>query len=372
VACAGAQPAAANQPILVPGQTIAPSAFPLSEAVATMTATINDTSVVINTDTVLKEVLRLTDYKDNRISRTCPTMLDRYANYNDAYGSVNSPLSSFQEMTTIDNAPNGAWLIQFCDPNTGAVLSGDSSYTYPVGGTVVQYRDGIPVRTPTGTAEPASYPLMVRIPSTEKLVLSPFIFANACEWETGLFGINNIQLVLNFKSNPGRSLRFATNDAGGARTISNLAYANVGNGPWYGNSRVQVQYLTPSLDIPLPAKSVVPYMEFPRYLQQYSAQGIPVNGSKVINSQTIVLPQIPDMLIIYAKPTAVAVNDADYYYPIDQISLNFDNFAGLLSSHTQQQLYSMAVHNGLEMNIEQWGRGGDMGHAYAWEGGSRC
>jgi hypothetical protein len=361
-AAVSAQPAnGVCQPILAPGENLAPAAFPLHECVATMTATINDTSVVINTDSVLKEVLRLTDYKQNRISRTCPTMLDRYAVNADAALAVNDPLGSYTDMTTVDNCPNGAYPFVFCNPNDGTILSGGTStvpLSYSFAGITVLYVNGIPIRTYAagaqagGGAEPANYPLMVRIRSTEKLVLSPFIFANACEWETGLFGINNIQLVFNFKSAPSRAFRISGTNG---RSIANVAYATGGAGaPWYGRTQVNVQYLTPSLDIALPAKSVVPYMEFPRYVQRYTG-AFALNGEQTINSQTIVLPQIPDMLIIYAKPAdSLGAEFGDYYFPPTGISLNFDNFAGLLSSHTQAQLYSMAVHNGLEMNFEQF------------------
>jgi len=355
----GANPYVAGQPILAPGENLAPAAFPLHECVATMTATINDTSVVINTDSVLKEVLRLTDYSANRISRTCPTMLDRYAVNADAALAINDPLGSYTDMTTVDNSPNGAFPFQFADPNTGQPLVGTDSYTFPAGGVTVNYVNGIPVRTAQGAAvndDGVSYPLMVRIRSTEKLVLSPFIFANACEWETGLFGINNIQLVFNFKSTPTRAFRISGTSG---RSIAAVQYATGGAGaPWYGVARVNVQYLTPSLDIPLPAKSVVPYMEFPRYIQSFTGQNdFGVGVKKVFNSQTIVLPQIPDMLIIYAKPSSSTLQTpafGDFYLPPTNISLNFDNFAGLLSSHTQQQLYSMAVHNGLEMNFNMF------------------
>jgi hypothetical protein len=44
----------------------------------------------------------------------------------------------------------------------------------------------------------------------------------------------------------------------------------------------------------------------------------------------------------------------DFMLPITGISVNFDNFAGLLSAHTQEQLYKMSVHNGLEMDWAQW------------------
>jgi hypothetical protein len=61
------------------------------------------------------------------------------------------------------------------------------------------------------------------------------------------------------------------------------------------------------------------------------------------------------MLIIYCKPQTYAdTSFGDYYLPISRITVNFDNFAGLLSSHTTEQLYQMSVHNGLKMDYNQW------------------
>ena len=68
--------------------------FPLTQMVSTTSVTINDTTSVINTQDVLTQVLRLTDYKANRLQRTCPTMLDTFASYDDAFGSLSNPLAS--------------------------------------------------------------------------------------------------------------------------------------------------------------------------------------------------------------------------------------------------------------------------------------
>jgi hypothetical protein len=333
-----------NQPVLQFGRDCAIAPFPLHELTQTMTATINDTSVVINTDTVLHEVLRLTDYKKNRLIRHCPTMLDRYASYDDSYGAINSPLAGYLSATDSAEVPNGAWYaVQFTD-SAGAVLSGSGNYT--VAGQAYAYVNGVPVRNVGVYAGDATYPIFFRFFSTEKLVLSPFIFADSAEWETGLFGINNIQLVMNLKADQNRVLRW--NDIN-FRTISGITYQTVA----YGDAKVNVQYLTPSLDIPLPSKSVVPYMEFPRYISSASQPG--AVGTFQVVSQTIVLPQIPDMLIMYVKPK---VNQTglygDWYFPITRLTINFDNFAGLLSSHTTEQLYQICAHNGLEMDFNQW------------------
>jgi hypothetical protein len=52
--------------------------------------------------------------------------------------------------------------------------------------------------------------------------------------------------------------------------------------------------------------------------------------------------------------SSVSPTLGDYVLPITNISLNFDNFAGLLSSHSQAQLYRMSQQNGLEMDYSTW------------------
>jgi hypothetical protein len=99
-------------------------------------------------------------------------------------------------------------------------------------------------------------------------------------------------------------------------------------------------------------------------------------------SQTITLPTIPDLLIIYVKPVGgytipasgvsgsngASVADyqqGDWYLSLGQgtptnsvnskpLSVNFDNFSGLLSSVTTQELYNMSVKNGLDMDWATW------------------
>ena len=209
--------------------------------------------------------------------------------------------------------------------------------------------------------------------STEKLVLSPFTFSDVHEWDTGLFGINNIQLIMNLQSAPTRlvrssGMRFATEAAaqgiGVAQRLASgvtsvVAAYNTAVAGSFSSSVVNVQFLTPSLDVPLPPKSVVPYLEFPRYITNYNGQAITAGSAAQIQSQTITLPQIPDLLIIYVKNGLTATNYGDSYMPLasrafggvaNPLSVNFDNFSGLLSSQTTEQLYAMSIKNGLDMD----------------------
>lgn len=354
----------AGESIVVPGRDFAMTALPLNSLCSTTSATINDTTSVINSQDVLKEVLRLTDYKKNRLVRTAPTMLDKFANYNDAYGCLANPLGGYDAMTDYDNVPNGAFAnLIFTDPQGNALGTATPAYA----GATYNAVNGVPVSTGAGT----TFTVYFKFRSTEPIVLSPFVFADECEWDTGLFGINNIQLIMNLRADISRVVR-STARAG--RTISAVGYNNsVTNGNVFQDSVINVQFLTPSLDVPLPPKSVVPYMEFPRYITQYQNGTIAAGAVGQIISQTITLPAIPDLLIIYAKPSAVGANDADWYLPLatsldsirNPLSVNFDNFSGLLSSMTTEQLYNMSVKNGLDMDYDTFiGVGKSAGGSY--------
>ena len=309
-------PRGVNEPILSLGKDVAFTSFPLHSLTQTMTATINDTTVTMNTSDVLKEVIRLTSLPMNRKSRTCPTHDDMFVSHTDAYLTNSTALSGYGEAYDVYNVGNGAFPnVRFTSP-TGQDLVGNNNYLGD-NGVQVDYVNGIPIRTAVSDAGTAQ--IYLRINSIEKLTLSPFIFANSHEWDTGLFGINAIQFVMNLGS-PTRVLRSA---GGSGRTVSNVVYPPQVASP-FTNSRLLFQFLTPSLDVPLPPKSVVPYMEFPRYITNIVPSGTIVGTQTggvgddfVIQSQTIVLPQIPDMLIIYARPQSYGTNTTlgDYHFP---------------------------------------------------------
>jgi hypothetical protein len=388
-------------PILTYGTDVALSPLPLNYLCQTMTATINDTTSVINSQDVLMEVMRLTNYKKNLLQRTCPTMMDKYQWNGTALRCVNDPMAGFAEAMNVDEQPNGAFGGFFWTDSTGTPLSSLGTFSVATGQTrgsytaqnsagdsvVVNFANGVPcvVGGPAAT-EDVQFPLFFAFRSTEKLVLSPFVFADDQEDDTGLFGINNIQLIMNFKSGAAlqRLLRTRSNGSPTAPVASgsppptgqsplvipgSLNWNNNATGGVWAASVMNVQFLTPSLDVPLPPKSVVPYMEFPRYITQQQ-NGIAQPGVIQLQSQTITLPQIPDLLLIYVKasqatgyPDPQSSEYGDCYMPVansfnssikNPLSVNFDNFSGLLSSHTAEELYQMSVSNGLQMPWNVW------------------
>jgi hypothetical protein len=342
---------------------VALSAFPLHTLVQTMSATINDTTVTMNTSDVLREVLRLTDSQKNRTQRTCPTYPDVYQNYNDAFGTISNPLGGYAETSSPAEVKNGAYYnVEFVKPD-GSTLDA-TGYASPLGTAAEVKGDASKAEVKVAnTATAKEYVLYLKFTSTEKLVLSPFVFSDVHSGDTGLFGIQNIQLIMNmskpsFTGLNGRVLR-VQQSFGSAAAYSGLDYytpTGTGFTSPFNGSVVNVQFLTPSLDLPLPPRSIVPYMEFPRYVTSVALSETLTTGKSAsgVMSQTITLPSIPDLLIIYAKPQSYAVTEADWYLPITKLSVNFDNFSGLLSSHSASELYQMSVANGLVMDYNQW------------------
>ena len=296
---------------------------------------------------------------------------------------TNSPINCFLNEHNVDEKPNGSWGDFQWTNSDGSIAAG--TLATPVAVTTVasgtnsyDFIGGQPV-FPSGAAAAQVYRLYFRFKSTERLLMSPFIFADDHEVSTGLFGIQNIQLLMNFQ-NPvaaGRLLRFNSSVPCAGTLVplvaSNQQFQNLSSGTPFANPVVNIQYLTPSLDVPLPAKNIVPYQDFPRYISQQNVGTISattfsanVGGTIVgqpLNSQTITLSAIPDLLCIFVRPNLYTTTptsgipdptQGDWLLPITGISINFDNYAGLLSAHSQEQLYRMSVQNGLEMDFDQW------------------
>ena len=441
--------------ILCPGVSWSYRAFPLNALCSTLQCTINDTSVVINSNDVLVPLLHLVDFAQNRDQRTTPTRLDICACIPDNISIFNNPYGNFQDFIQADDIPNGAYafgglgsvsstvtgqgvsspytdsfgkaaavpgpgplastyytITGYTAGTAGSGLTGqttagaagsaapavtlntDSSltlaWTSATNGTAGTGGTLVPA-TATGFAIGGTITLYIVPTFTEKIVLPPFIFSDIHEQDVGLSGIQNMQFQMNLRSPQSarllRQLQTSMTNAGtsvvnGAAvtgwntslvTPLTLSVAtNAGAQYAFGNAHLDILMLTPSLDLPLPPKSVVPYLEAPRYISSGFSSINPNTVGTQLSSQSIVLPQIPDLLLIWAQPQSYelppvgtgynpgqgchlgALAQADWFLPVQAINLNWDNFAGLLSSTTQAQLYAMSKANGLDMPYQQW------------------
>jgi hypothetical protein len=128
------------------------------------------------------------------------------------------------------------------------------------------------------------------------------------------------------------------------------------------NSELQMMFLTSHPSLSLSSRNVVPYYELPVYK---TTQGLSIAarnlaiGSTAINapptpngtiqSSNIQLNQVPDKLIICCR-RIISKLDCTYVdscLSISNVNINFNNYAGLCSNMTQQQLWKASRASGL-------------------------
>lgn len=199
--------------IITPGLDFALCPSPIHSLVTSLQAAIGDTQVTNNLAQTRELLSLLADSAANRNERTQPSYLDTFQNYYDAYGAVNNPLKAWESSTSQCTEENGSSPVQFWIPATAASAGGGGVQTYfvsPAGqilaGTlaappaapydVVEIRPyGIPTLIATMPApaagaplvgQAAFYPVQITFTSIEPLQLSPFIYQEIHERQTGL------------------------------------------------------------------------------------------------------------------------------------------------------------------------------------------
>jgi hypothetical protein len=73
-----------------------------------------------------------------------------------------------------------------------------------------------------------------------------------------------------------------------------------------------------------------------------------------VQSNTVTLSSIPDLLVVFAKAAFRGQTQGDTYIPITNASVTFDNYANLCSNYSQEDLYACSVAGGLDMDWEQF------------------
>ena len=378
-----------------PGEDFVLPMFPLQSLCTNMTASINDCVVTTNGDTLREQIL-LTETQSNQQQRTTPSKFDKYAWSIDDVNSLNGCFGAYQQSQK-GAIPNGAWPITFVAPDgtdiTSATspagmevnlqyLSGTPGVQYQTAGTC--FMNGIPCWKPSMDVTKAMR-ICFRFTVTEPLVMSPFIWNDAHEFsEVGLYGCTNMAFTMNLQSTPSNNSVVQVTDsvvlaAGGAQWYDNITsqynpignlvrasgidslFANVTLGRPTGNStntsnnafsnpQLLVSFLTPGVDVDLPLCSSVPYHEFPRYYTNQAS----LDTSGIVQTQTITLSSIPDMIMVWVKPTIRGQTQNETYVPISRVGVTFDNFSNLCSNFSQQNLYNSSVAAGLDMDYLQW------------------
>ena len=310
------------------GTDVCLAPFPSHQLCSTIQSTVNNNTTSINIRDVLPALLKMEEGVElQRFSGTCPTLSDQMYFAENAVGDVNNANGGLN-IYAGDTMPRGAF------------------WNYPVNKGVPT---GVSMPAPAGSGTTWTY--TVTWSTAEPFICPPFLWGTQLSNTSGIYGVQNMTLLCNF-SNGNRAIRFLT-------TAAKTAYSGSGSLPVTVNTptvaKMLLNYLTPHPSDLMPARNVVPYMEYPRY---FSSTSSTINAGAVgtISSNTYNLNQIPDKLIIFVRypqsSQTPSVNDV--FMSIQGISINFNNNAGILSSASTADLYRYSVEAGCNQHWNEW------------------
>jgi hypothetical protein len=312
------------------------ASFPLQRMMSTMTTTINSSSISTNIPDVMPALLKLHDGRSlAKYNSMCPTMPDNYFDYSaSAQGANNNPLASYTN-AGYDNSfqPNGAWYPVAWGANPAALVSDPTSVANqpPVGGTT-----------------PAVLTWYVKYRSDEPLLfLSPFTYSTESNTQ-GMYGVQNMNFQFQFGNiqRVWRSAAFLPDGSPAhAKTISLVSV---------DSSYLDFVFINGHPSDLLPSKNVVPYIEYPRYISALQGS-IAANSSGPINSQSLSLNVVPDKLVLFVRSrNDVSTTVPDRFLPITNLSINFNNSSGIISTCPQTQLFEISAENGLCVSYQEF------------------
>jgi hypothetical protein len=329
------------------GVSDALQAFPLASLMTTATAQINNTTVSVNLQDILPQLLRMNNSRElYRFNSSTPSLPDQaYASYAQGLGANNNPLAGYSNASyDVDQVPRGA---------------------HPASIVIKRYALGVYAdASPIAQADTDTFEIEFSTVVAEPLFLSPFIFGEPEYNQQGLLGINNMTFTFNIDAtckrlfstaNPyitGISLGTTANPNG--FTAGGAIYTQ--NAP--SNPALLLKFLSTQPSDLVETKNVVPYSDYPRYLTSSSnTTPIVAGGSATLTSSNLQINQIPDLFIINVrKPmSAMTIQDANAFMTINNISINLNNQSGLLSSASAYDLWRMSVKNGSTQSWAEFG-----------------
>jgi hypothetical protein len=310
--------------------------FPMHQLINTMSATINNNTVSMNTKDLLPAMLRMLDNRElAHYNGTTPTKYDEYLNYGDMIGATNS---SFNGFTQSSNDPFMRSRGSFPLDRVSATTPADA-----------------PLVVSTGAAD--DLVAYVTFTVEEPLLLSPFLFGNPQSNNQGFYGIQNMSFNLTLGS-ANRVWRHYGDIATGS-TITDVTIHEV------KDSKLLFQFLSCHPSQQLSSRCVVPYYELSRYINSQSViidaranSGVlgvrPTPGKATYSSSTISFNQIPDKLIIFLRKPTQTSSDSDSFLPITKININWNNSSGVCSSFSQAELWKKSVEAGSNQTWDEF------------------
>ena len=290
-------------------------AFPISSNIETLTLTLNNQKDSIDLGDMNLALLRYnTDEKlRNGMNTTSPSMLDQAQQYSMLTSSVANPLSSYIDATYGSSVPRGAFPYSDFSNNTS-------------------------------TDETAQTTGFIETTLVEDIYLSPLIFGTNYS-QKGFIGVQTFQLNVTWKNNLARMWSHS-NDSGVIFSSVNVIFTDRPGGLF--------KYVTPPLYQSVPDYVNYSYTQIQKYVTTLGNYSI--DQQRREPSRSIRLNSIPQKMYIFARKrnADLTFTDSDAFFSIENISIQWANYSGLMSNATKQDLYKMCVENGLNDSWASW------------------
>jgi len=204
-----------------------------------------------------------------------------------------------------------------------------------------------------------------RVDVMEDLYISPCVWGELANKCAGLSNINNLTLNIRI-ADLNRAVRCKSTNAhqfiAAVSPITSITtnFTNPNANAPPRNAELEIQYITPDPVLAAKMPSVVVYDY--DYIQTFltSASNLQQFNTSLV-FQSIRLPSIPKRLFIYAKPSKRYINVApydntvpDFFLPLENIKITFNNRINLLANDIPQTLYNKSVANGLTDSFYEW------------------
>lgn len=290
-------------------------AFPISSNIETLTITINNQKDSIDLGDMNLALLRYNSDQElrNGMNTTSPSMMDQAQQYSQLTSSVANPLSSYIDATYSSSVPRGAFPYTDFSNNTSVDAQGDT----------------------TGYIEAVL---------VEDVYLSPLVFGTNHP-QRGLIGVQTFQINVVWKNDLSRFWSHS-NDSGVVLTSVSVTFPDRPAGLF--------RFVTPPLYQSIPDYANYSYTQIQKYTTTLADYDDGVSRRE--SSRSIRLNSIPQKVYIFCRKrnANLTYTDSDAFFSIENISIQWANYSGLLSNASKQDLYKICVENGLTDSWNSW------------------
>jgi len=314
----------------------APRSFPISSSLDSLTVNINNQQLSVNPADLIQALMWYNvdaKMKTEDFSMT-PTARDQSNDYGALVGSIRNPLAVY--WNSLQNCPTGRGSANFF------VVSNPQNLT----------------------ANPATLTSVVDVQITEPIfLLTPFIWQKMNEG--GLYNVNSMSWTFNFLTQ--LPSRFWSHDVstGSIITSSSWAFAGQIGGPstpgFTQPPTLLFNYITPPDSLSVGPQTPITYGFYDINRFPSDVPNIVSGVTNTYSSNNIQLSSIPQKMYVfmrqrnsdlYANPS-----NTDAFFSIQNVNVQWNNIAGILSTATQQQLYAISIKNGCTMSYAEWSGG---------------